>query len=287
MMEAARPRSPETPHMLKRPIPSSGELLPVVGCGTWQAFDVGTAPSARAPLRDVLGALVEGGGSLIDTSPMYGAAEQVVGDLVAETGLRDKTFIATKVWTQGRGAGEAQMQRSAELLKSDPVDLIQIHNLVDWRTQLATLRARKEEGRVRYIGITHYTTSAHAELAALIRAEKLDFVQFNYALDERGAEEELLPLTAARGVATLINRPLGQGALVKRLAHRKLPDFAAELGCTDWAGLALKYILANEAVTCIVPATRRPEHMRENAAAGSGELPDAEMRRRIIVAAGV
>ncbi len=273
--------------MLKRPIPSSGELLPVVGCGTWQTFDVGENPAARAPLREVLGALVESGGSLIDSSPMYGTAEKVVGDLVTEENLRAKTFIATKVWTEGREAGAAQMARSAALLKSDPVDLIQIHNLLDWKTQLRTLRAWKDENRVRYLGITHYTTSAHDELAAVMRAEPVDFVQFNYALDDRAAENTLLPLAAERGVAVLINRPLGKGALVQRLKNRKLPDFAAELGCTDWAGLALKYILSNEAVTCIIPATRRPEHMRGNAKAGAGPLPDADMRRRIIAAAGV
>ena len=273
--------------MLKRPIPSSGELLPIIGCGTWQTFDVGNSAAARAPLREVLSALVENGGSLIDTSPMYGTSEKVVGDLVAEGDLRARTFIATKVWTQGREAGAAQMARSAALLKSGPVDLIQIHNLLDWKTHLATLRAWKDENRVRYIGITHYHAGAHDDLAAVMRAEKVDFVQFNYALDDRAAEGTLLPLAAERGVAVIANRPFGQGDLIRRLRGRKLPDFAADLGCTDWAGLALKYIAAHEAVTCIIPATRQPDHMRSNARAGSGPLPDADLRRRILAAAGV
>ena len=272
--------------MLKRPIPSSGEMIPVIGLGTWQTFDVGTSAAAREPLGQVLEALFGGGGSLIDSSPMYGKSEGVVGDLLAERGARNRAFVATKVWTRGRQEGIAQMARSMDLLKTQPLDLMQIHNLLDWQTHLATLRDWKASGRVRYIGVTHYSTSAHADLAAVMRNEPLDFVQFNYALDDRAAEQTLLPLAAERGIAVLINRPFGEGALIRRLSHQLLPDFAGEIGCTSWAELALKYLIANEAVTCIIPATRQPGHMKSNARAGWRPLPDAEMRRRIVTAAG-
>ncbi|WP_088346527.1 MULTISPECIES: aldo/keto reductase [Rhodomicrobium] len=273
--------------MLKRPIPSSGEMLPVIGCGTYQTFDVGAAAATRAPLRGVLAALFAAGGSVIDSSPMYGKAERVAGDLLAEEGMRERAFVATKVWTRGREAGIAEMERSFALLKVSTIDLMQIHNLLDWRTHLATLRGWKAEGRVRYLGITHYTAGAHADLAAIMRSEPIDFVQFNYALDDRAAETSLLPLAAERGIAVLINRPLGQGNLLRRLARKPLPDVAAELGAASWAELALKYLISNEAVTCLIPATSKPEHMAMNARAGAGPLPDAEMRRQILAAAGV
>jgi diketogulonate reductase-like aldo/keto reductase len=224
---------------------------------------------------------------MIDSSPMYGKAEQVVGDLVAETRLRPKTFIATKVWTQGRGAGEAQMARSAALLKADPLDLIQIHNLLDWKTHLRTLRRWKDESHVRYIGITHYHDGAHSELAEVMRSEPVDFVQFNYALDDHAAEHTLLPLAAERGIAVIVNRPFASGDLIRRLNGRPLPDCAVDLDCTDWSQVALKYIAAHEAVTCIIPATGNPEHMESNARAGTGVLPDEPMRREILAAAGL
>ena len=273
--------------MLKRPIPSTGELLPVVGCGTWQAFDVGASTAERRPLLAVLQKLLECGGAVIDSSPMYGRAEAVAGDLLSELEVRESAFIATKVWTTGREEGMAQMARSMQLMKADPIDLIQIHNLVDWRTHLKTLRDWKANGRVRYLGITHYTASAHADLEAIMRSEAVDFVQVNYAMDDRAAENRLLPLAVERGIATLINRPLGQGSLVRRLSHTPLPGFASEIGCENWAQLALKYLIANEAVTCVIPATRNPEHMKSNAMVGSGQLPDAAMRRQILVAAGL
>jgi diketogulonate reductase-like aldo/keto reductase len=273
--------------MLKRPIPSTGELLPVVGCGTWQTFDVGTSDADRRPLSMVLQALFDGGGAVIDSSPMYGRAEEVAGDLLTTLKARPRAFVASKVWTQGKDEGVAQMLRSLQRMQADPIDLMQIHNLVDWRTHLTTLRDWKERGRVRYLGITHYTASAHADLEAVMRAELIDFVQVNYAMDDRAAENSLLPLAAERGIATLINRPLGQGGLVRRLSRTPLPGFASELGCTDWAQLALKYLLANEAVTCVIPATRNAEHMRSNAKAGVGPMPDAALRKRILAAAGV
>jgi diketogulonate reductase-like aldo/keto reductase len=272
--------------MLTRPIPSSGEALPVIGLGTWQAFDVGAA-AERAPLAEVLRTLFTAGGSVIDSSPMYGGAESVVGDLLGAAKTRDKAFIATKVWTSGRSAGIEQMRRSAERMQAPRIDLMQIHNLLDWRTHLPVLRDWKAEGRIRYLGITHYTPSAHADLAAVMRAEQLDFVQLDYALDDRAAERELLPLAAERGVAVLVNKPLGSGSLLRRLRGKPLPGFAAELGCTTWAQLCLKFILANPAVTCIIPATSVPEHMAENAKAGQGPLPDAALCARIVASARV
>jgi diketogulonate reductase-like aldo/keto reductase len=272
--------------MLKRRIPSTDEMLPVIGCGTWQTFDVGASAEERQPLRDVVCKLLEGGGAVIDSSPMYGRSEAVTGDLVSELGARDRTFLATKVWTRGRDAGIAQMSRSLDLLKTPRLDLLQIHNLLDWKTHLATLRDWKASGRVRYVGITHYSGTAHADLEAIMRTEAIDFVQFNYALNDRAAERKLLPLAAERGIAVLINRPFGQGSLLRSLSRHSLPDFAAEIGCESWAELALKYLIANEAVTCVVPATRDVAHMARNIRAASDSIPDREMRRRIVAAAG-
>jgi diketogulonate reductase-like aldo/keto reductase len=267
--------------MHQRKIPSSSETLPVVGCGTWRTFDVGGKPEDRAPLAEVLKVLFDSGGSVIDTSPMYGAAEGVVGDLLAAAGTRDRAFIATKVWTSGRDNGIAQMKKSMALLKSDRLDLMQIHNLLDWRAHLPTLRAWKAEGRIRYLGVTHYTQSAHGELESVLRAEKWDFVQINYALDDRGAEERLLPFARDNGVAVIVNMPFGGGGLLRKLAGRKLPDWAGEIGCTSWAQILLKFVLANPAVTCVIPGTAKPEHMRDNAQAGLGTYPDAAMLGRM------
>jgi len=273
--------------MHQRKIPSSGEMLPVVGCGTWRTFDVGTTPDARAPLAEVLRVLFEAGGSVIDSSPMYGASEGVVGDLLATAGTRGKAFIATKVWTSGRDAGIAQMQRSMALLRTDRIDLMQVHNLVDWRAHLPTLRAWKTEGRLRYLGVTHYTPSAHDELEAVLRAERWDFVQLNYALDDRAVERRLLPLAAERGIAVIVNQPFGGGGLLRRLLGRTLPDWAGDIGCTSWAQLLLKFVLANPAVTCVIPGTGKPEHMRDNVQAGLGIYPDAAFVRRMASEIGV
>ena len=268
--------------MQTRPIPSSDELLPVIGCGTWRAFDVGSSSVSRSALIQVLHVLFTAGGSVIDSSPMYGSSEEVVGDLLAAIGARGKTFIATKVWTSGRDAGVTQMQRSMTLLQTSRIDLMQVHNLVDWRTHLPTLRAWKAEGRIRYLGITHYTPSAYEQLEAVMRAEELDFVQLNYALDDRAAEQRLLPLAAERGIAVLVNRPFGGGGLLSLLRHRPLPDWAAAIGCTSWAQILLKFVLANPAVTCVIPATSRPQHMTENVQAGLGIYPDAALCARMI-----
>jgi len=262
--------------MLTRPIPSTGEAMPVIGLGTWRAFDVGTDPSTRQPLREVLQLLLDGGGRMIDSSPMYGRAEAVIGDLLAELDARPRAFVATKVWTTGRERGIEQMRRSAQLLRTEVIDLVQIHNLVDWRTHLATLRRMKEEGRVRYIGVTHYTTGALPELARILVGEPgIDFVQLGYSLATRAPETELLPTAAARGVAVIVNQPLERGDLFRRVRGRALPDWAREFDCASWAQLFLKYILAEPAVTCVIPATGNPDHMRDDLGAGSGRLPDA------------
>jgi aryl-alcohol dehydrogenase-like predicted oxidoreductase len=267
--------------MLTRTIPASGEALPVIGCGTWRGFDVGSDAGARARLGEVLKVLFAAGGTVIDSSPMYGTAEGVVGALLTSMDAHARAFVATKVWTQGRAAGVAQMERSLELLQRPRLELMQIHNLVDWQTQLATLRTWQAEGRVRYIGITHYTAGAHADLEAVIRAERLDFVQLNYSLEDRAAERRLLPLAAERGVAVLVNRPLGGGSLARSLRQRPLPGWATDIGCTSWAQVLLKFVLSHPVVTCVIPGTGDPAHMADNVRAGLEPLPDAALRARM------
>jgi diketogulonate reductase-like aldo/keto reductase len=268
--------------ILTRPIPSTGEAMPVIGLGTWQVFDVGADQAARQPLREVLRLLLDGGGKVIDTSPMYGWAEAVTGELLADMGSRQRAFLATKVWTTGRERGIDQMRRSAQLLRTEVIDLIQIHNLVDWRTHLATLRQMKEEGQVRYVGITHYTTGALPDLARILQTEPgIDFVQFGYSLATRAPETELLPVAAERGVAVIANQPFEQGSLFRRARGRALPEWAGEFDCTSWAQLFLKYLLAEPAVTCVIPATGNPAHMKDNLGAGFGRLPDARQRQQI------
>jgi diketogulonate reductase-like aldo/keto reductase len=270
------------PAMITRPIPSSGEAMPVIGLGTWSVFDVGEDPAARAPLKDVVRRLIDAGGRMIDTSPMYGRAEAVTGDLVAELGMRPRVFLATKVWTSGKEQGIAQMRRSAERLRTEVIDLIQIHNLLDWRTHLATLRQMKAKGQVRYIGITHYTTSSLPELARILESEPgIDFVQFGYSLATRDAETKLLPVAASRGVATIVNQPFETGDMFRRVRGKAVPGWAAEFDCTSWAQLFLKYILAEPAVTAVIPATGNPEHMADDLKAGFGRLPDPQQRQKI------
>jgi aryl-alcohol dehydrogenase-like predicted oxidoreductase len=259
--------------MHTRRIPGTGQVLPVIGCGTWLGFDVGGSPQELPRRAEVLAALFEAGGSVVDTSPMYGSAERVVGDLLHASASRAKAFIATKVWTSGMQDGIAQMERSMALLRTAHVELMQVHNLVDWRTHLATLRAWKAQGRISYLGVTHYNDSAYPELEQVMRAEALDFVQFNYSIASRGAEQRLLPLAAERGIAVIVNLPFGGGKALRALRQRPLPGWAAEIGCTSWNQLLLKFVLAQPAVTCVIPGTSSPQHMRDNAAAGSGELP--------------
>ena len=268
--------------MITRPIPSTGEAMPVVGLGTWPVFDVGADEPARRPLREVVKALVDAGGRMIDTSPMYGRAKGVVGDIVAGLGVRDKVFLATKVWISGRDQGIAQMARSASLMKSPVIDLMQIHNLVDWQTQLATIRAMKANGKLRYIGITHYTTGSLAELARILETEKgIDFVQLGYSLATREAETRLLPVAAQHGVAVIVNQPFERGDLFRAVRGKALPDWAAEFDCTSWAQLFLKYLLGDPAITVVIPATNKADHMQDNLKAGFGRLPDPKQREQI------
>jgi diketogulonate reductase-like aldo/keto reductase len=267
--------------MQRKSIPSSGEQLPVIGCGTYRGFDVRPDSAAYSRLRSVLAALFAAGGSVVDSSPMYGKAEATAGELLAESKAHDKAFIATKVWTRGREAGIAQMQDSLKLLRTDRIDLMQIHNLVDWKTHLPTLREWKAAGRIRYIGITHYTSSAFADLEVVMRAAPLDFVQLNYSAVDRAAERRLLPLAAERGIAVIANYPLASGSAVRAASARPLPGWAAEIDCTSWAQLLLKFVVSHPAITCAIPGTGDPEHMADNARAGFGRMPDDAMRLRI------
>jgi len=268
-----------TPKMNTRPIPSTGEALPVIGCGTYIGFDHAPGTPEYELLPGVVGALLDAGGKVLDSSPMYGRAEATTGELLAASGRRVEAFLATKVWTQGRADGVRQMEASMRLLRTDRIDLMQIHNLLDWRTHLATLRAWKEAGRIRYLGITHYTASAYADVEAVLRAEKLDFLQINYALDDREVERRLLPLAAERGVAVIVNMPFGGGGLLRGLLGKPLPSWAGEIGCASWAQLLLKFVLSHPAVTCAIPGTRRREHMEDNLRAGSGSVPPPEFWR--------
>lgn len=270
--------------ILRRPIPGSGETIPVVGLGTWRTFDVGDAAAERAPLKEVLRRFVELGGRVVDSSPMYGAAESVLGDLAAGLGVSAQLFLATKVWTGGRDAGVVQMEQSFRRLRVQRLDLMQIHNLLDWRTHLRTLRTLKDSGQIRYLGVTHYTASAYDELERVLRSEPLDFVQVNYSVGERQAEQRILPLARERGVAVLVNRPFSEGGLFQRIRGQALPAWAEEIGCESWAQIFLKWILAHPAVTCVIPATSRPQHLADNMKAGLGVLPDAPMRERILKA---
>lgn len=275
--------TPTTPagRMIARAIPGTTETMPVIGVGTWQTFDVGRDAAARAPLRQVLQILFDAGGTVIDSSPMYGPAEGVAGDLLAEMGARDRAFIATKVWTTGREQGIAQMRESMRRFRTNRIDLMQVHNLVDWQTQLKTLRGWKDDGTVRYIGITHYTDSALPRLAEIIEREKIDFVQLSYSLEDRAAEQRLLPLCAARGTGVIANQPFGSGGMFRRVRGKKLPDWAAYFDCRSWAQFFLKYIVAHPAMSCAIPGTGKPEHMADNVQGGIGRLPDEKQRRQM------
>jgi aryl-alcohol dehydrogenase-like predicted oxidoreductase len=273
--------------MRGRTISSTGEELPVIGLGTWQTFDVGGGAAARAPLRTVLQDFAAAGAKVVDSSPMYGRSEQVVGDLVRDLDLRSRLFIATKVWIRGRQAGIDQMEQSMRLLRVDRLDLMQVHNLLDARIHLDTLRGWKADGRVRYIGVTHYTSQGAAEIADLLANERdVDFVQINYSVTEREAERRLFPLTRDRGIAVLVNRPLGGDSkrLLERLRDRPLPEWAKEIDCTSWPQIMLKFVVSHPAVTCAIPATRNPHHLRDNLQAGTGRLPDGKIRERIAAA---
>ncbi len=272
--------------MTTRPIPSTGELLPVVGLGTYLNFDVAPGAAGYQALPAVLEALFAAGGTVIDSSPMYGRAEATTGELLAARTPRPPAFLATKVWTTGREAGRQQMEASFRLLQTPTIDLMQIHNLVDWRTHLPALRRSKDEGRIRYVGITHYTSSAYRDVEAVLKAEPLDFLQINYALDDRAVEARLLPLAEERGVAVVVNMPFGGGGLLRRLRGRPLPGWAADAGATSWAQLALRFVLSHPGVTCAIPGTGTPRYMAENAAAGAARLLTTAERAALVTAAG-
>jgi len=269
--------------LMTRKIPSSGESIPVIGLGTSGPFEVGDSPQERDPLKQLLEAFFGGGARVIDTSPMYSTAEGVLGDLLTPA-MHQQVFLATKVWTQGRQAGIEQMQRSVSLLKQDKLDLIQVHNLMDLPTQLTTLRQWKDEGKVRYVGITHFTVASHDDLEKVLAKEKVDFVQLNYSAFTRAAEKSLLPLAKERGVAVIVNRPYEDGRVFRKVREKPVPKWAAELGCKTWAQIFLKYIIANPAVTCVIPATRQLQHIRDNLDAGRGELPSSRQRALILKA---
>lgn len=266
---------------LKRPIPKTGELLHAVGLGTWQTFDVGGDADGRTAAREVLARFVKAGGKMVDSSPMYGTSESVVGDLVADIGAEKSLFLATKVWTSGRDAGVRQMEESMRRMRTERMDLMQVHNLTDVKTQLKTLREWKEQGRIRYLGITHYHEGAFPELERLIKSEQLDFAQFNYNVVTTAAEARLLPVCAEYKTAVIVNRPFEEGALFRLVKGRQLPRWAEEFDCNSWAQFFLKFILSHPAVTCAIPATRNPDYLLDNMGAALGRLPEAAMRRRM------
>lgn len=275
------PARADSSTMLARAIPSTGEKLPVIGLGTWNVFDVDLTSANEKQLGDVISSFVKLGGQVVDSSPMYGRAEQVVGTLATKLGLRDKLFLATKVWTRGKQAGLESMERSMARLQTKRIDLMQVHNLVDLETQLATMRDWKAQGRFRYIGITHYNASAFGEVEKALASEKLDFLQINYSIMEREAEARILPLARDRQVAVIINRPFGGGDLFSRVRSKPLPDWAAEFDCQSWAQFFLKWIVGHSAVTCAIPATNNSKHLEDNLQGGMGRLPDAKARQRM------
>jgi diketogulonate reductase-like aldo/keto reductase len=272
----------ESSTMLTRAIPSSGEKLPVIGLGTWQTFDVDLASPERKGLEEVLSLFVKLGGKVVDSSPMYGRAEEVVGDIAAKLSLRDSLFLATKVWTRGKQAGIESMERSLARFQTKRIDLMQVHNLLDVGTHLTTMREWKEQGRIRYLGVTHYSSSAYSDVEKILRTEKLDFLQINYSIMEQEAGDRILRLAQDRQVAVIVNRPFGGGDLFRRVRAKPLPEWAAEFDCRSWAQFFLKWIVAHQAVTCAIPATNNPQHLQDNMLAGVGRLPDAKMRERMV-----
>lgn len=266
--------------MLRKEIPSSGETLPVIGLGTYSVFDVDSTADEIATRKDIVDKLVAAGGSLLDTSPMYNRSEKVIGDVI-EAGIdRDRLFLATKVWTDGAAAGAEQMQRSADLMRADVIDLMQVHNLRDTAKHMPTIRDWQEEGRIRYSGLTHYTAAAHEALMQAMTSFAPQFIQINYSLGEREAEERLLPMAQDFGIAVLVNRPFQAGQLFRAVAGRELPDFARDFA-NSWGQFFLKFIVSHPAVTCVIPATSKPHHMADNLGAGLGNMPDPGQRKRM------
>lgn len=271
-----------TAPLLTSPIPSTGERLPRIGLGTWKGFDVGDNATERAELTQALEVFAAAGARMIDTSPMYHSSETVLGNLMAAARMRERVFLATKVWTSGRAEGVHQMQDSMSKLQSERVELMQIHNLLDWRTHLRTLRGWKEQGRIRYIGITHYQASAHDDVMRILRDESMDFLQLNLSLEEPEASANVLALCAQRGVAFIANRPFGGGGAFGRVRGKALPPWVAEYDIASWAQFLLKWVLSHEEVTVAIPGTGDPRHMADNLGAARGRLPDADGRRRMV-----
>jgi diketogulonate reductase-like aldo/keto reductase len=265
-----------------KPIPSTSEQLPVIGMGSWITFDVGDDKSARAERVKVLQAFFDAGGAVVDSSPMYMSAQEVIGHCLAQISNKDGLFAATKVWTPGKELGIGQMRGSQNLWGVERFDLLQIHNMLDWETHLETLLDWKQQGRVRYIGITTSHGRRHDDMEEVMKSQPFDFVQFTYNILDREAEDRLLPLAAERGLAVIVNRPFRRGDLIEHFAGKPLPDWAAEIGCTSWPQFLLKFAVSHPAVTCAIPATSRADHMRENMGAASGAMPDAAMRARMI-----
>jgi aryl-alcohol dehydrogenase-like predicted oxidoreductase len=275
------PAFSESRAMVERKIPVSGEAVPVIGMGSSNTFDVGNNAEELAPLREVLRTFTAAGASVVDTSPMYGRSEAALGGLIAELGLRPRLWLATKVWTRGREAGAAQIAESMRLLRTERLELLQIHNLLDWREHLPTVRALQKDGKVRYSGITHYRADAYAELERVLTAERFDWLQVNYSLAEREAETRLLPFCRDKGIAVMVNRPFADGAMFERARGKPLPPWAAEIGCASWAQFFLKFVVSHPAVTCAIPATAKVKHAADNLAAGLAPLPDAAQRARM------
>jgi diketogulonate reductase-like aldo/keto reductase len=280
-MVTARSAVGQSKTMLTRAIPATGETLPVIGLGTWQVFDVGTDTAARAPLRDVLRTFFAAGGRMVDSSPMYGTSESVVGDICTELAICEPLFVATKVWTSGRDAGIRQMETSFKRLRVERMDLMQVHNLLDVATHTKTLADWKAQGRVRFVGITHYNSSAYADVEKWLKTGQYDFLQINYSLAERESAGRLLPLAHERKVAVIANRPFAEGAMFRRVRGKPVPEWAKEAGMATWAQYFLKWIGSHPAVTCAIPGTGRADHLADNLAAGAGPLPDEALRTRM------
>jgi len=278
--QASAPINAQGSAPITRPIPSTGERLPAVGLGTWLTFNVKPEPAAEAPLAPVLQTFFERGGAMVDSSPMYGLSEDVIGDLLKRTG-RERLFSATKIWTIGKALGRWQLERSRKLWGVPKFDLVHIHNMLDWRTHLETLKEMKAAGAVRYIGITTSHGARHDEMELALTRERFDFVQFTYNLSDRRVEERLLPLAAEHGIAVVINRPFDGGSLFSVSGKRPLPEWAREFDCENWAQFFLKFVVSHPSVTCAIPATSKVEHLRENIGALYGRLPDAALRTRM------
>ena len=268
--------------MLKRVIPSSGEEMPVIGLGTSRVFDIERSKNELNVREKILDIFYENGGRLIDTSPMYGVSEEIIGITAKKYIEKNRFFLATKVWTEGRENGMRQIEESFQKMRADKISLIQVHNLLDWKTQIKTLRSLKDEGRIDYIGITHYKSNAFDEMIKIMKAEKVDFAQFNYSMGEREAEQKILPFCKDNGIATLINRPFMRGRLFREAQEKKLPSWVSDYDIDSWGQFFLKYIISHDAVTNIIPATSKPKNMLDNARAGMGRMLGEKAKKRML-----